>query len=140
VEFYHDTAAFHSNDDLWQVYEAIEALILHLEKQAELGYQFDPTDTRQKRLGDFHLYINEVMTGDNSLLAVVNGTKLSFLTHSGINFMLTRDGEFCENLYHYYRSLMQKSTLISEVSERERAAFFHYLHERIGARKKLLRP
>jgi hypothetical protein len=138
VEFYHDTAAFLHTEDLLHVYEALEGLFVHLEKQAELGYQFKSGDPEQKRLGGFHLYFNEVMTGDNSILSVLDGVKLAFIAHSGINFMLTRDVDFCENLHRYHQKLMSKSTLISQVSERERAAFFYELHQRIDARKKVL--
>lgn len=138
VEFYHDTAVFQHNEDLLQVYEGLEQLFLHLEKQAELGYQFNCSDKEQRRMGNFHLYFNEIVTGDNSILAVLDNAKLAFLTHSGINFLLTRNNRFCENLHRYYQNLIRRSTLISTVSERERAAFFHELRQRIAIRKRLL--
>lgn len=139
LEFCHDTAAFHKKEDLSQVYEGMEDLLLHLEQQAEVGYQFAYGDKEQTRLGDFHLHVNEVVMGDNSMLALVGNTKLAFLLHSGINLMLTRNADFCENLYGYYQSLLRTSSLISKVGERERAGFFHGLRKRIAAHKKSLR-
>ncbi|HEY0040005.1 MAG TPA: hypothetical protein VGB71_05035 [Flavisolibacter sp.] len=53
--------------------------------------------------------------------------------------MLTRNVDFCENLYQYYQSLLRRSTLVSKVGERERAAFLFGLHKRIAERKNLLR-
>ena len=138
VEFYHDTKAFQTEEDLLKIYESLEQLFTHLETQAELGYKFDSRDPEKKRLADFHMYFNEVVIGDNSILAVLDGAKISFITHSAINFMITRDVDFCENMYNYYQNLMRKSTLISTVSERERSRFFKVLRNRIAARKQNL--
>ncbi len=139
VEFYQDTAAFQHTDDLYQVYEDLEALIVHLEKQAESGYQSGGTDSSNHWQGRFLLYLNEIITGDNSILALADGGSFSLLAHSGINLMVTRDADFCNNLWHYYQNLMQKATLLSEVGERERGTFFHDLQKRIAVRKKRLK-
>lgn len=138
VEFYHDTKSFQSEEDLLKVYQSLEDLFTHLEHQAELGYKFDSSDKEQKPLAEFHMYFNEVVIGDNSILAVLDKAKLCFVTHTGINFMLTRDIDFCENMYNYYQNLMRKSTLISSVSGRERSRFFNVLRNRIAARKQNL--
>lgn len=139
VEYFQDTRSFENTEDLLKVYESLERLFAHVEAQAERGCKFDSGDPARNPLGNFQMYFNEVVIGDNSILAVVDGVKLCFLTHSAINFMLTRDVAFCENLYTYYQNLMRKSTLISTVSERERARFFKVLRNRIAARKKNLR-
>jgi hypothetical protein len=138
VEFFHDTKAFEHRQDLLKIYESLEKLFTHLETQAELGYKFDSQDPEKKRLAGFHMYFNEVVIGDNSILAQLDGSKICFLTHSAINFMITRDIAFCENMYSYYQNLMRKSTLISTVSERERSKFFKVLRNRIAARKQNL--
>jgi hypothetical protein len=57
-----------------------------------------------------------------------------YLPHSIFNFMATTDVRFCDNNYNHIQNLMKKSTLISNVSERERARFFRYLRTRIAAR------
>jgi hypothetical protein len=138
VEYYHDSSVFQSKGDLLKVYESLERLFVHLEAQAELGYKFDPDDPERKPAGRFYMYYNEVVIGDNSILAVLDGMKVSFITHTGINFMITREPEFCDNMHNYYQNLMRKSTLISSVSERERAGFFKVLRKRIATRKQNL--
>lgn len=138
VEYYHDSQVFKSREELLLIYESLERLFAHLEAQAEAGYKFDPFDPEKKPMGKFFMYYNEVVIGDNSLLAVLDGVKIGFLTHTGINFMITRDIDFCENMHRYYQNLMRKSTLISAVSERERAGFFKVLRKRIAQRKQNL--
>lgn len=138
VEYYQDSKIFHSKEDLLLVYNALEKLFIHLEVQAEMGFKFDNRDPERKPLSSYQLYFNEVVTGDNSILAVLDATKICFLTHSTLNFMITRDVAFCENMYSYYHNLMRKSTLISSVSERERSRFFKRLRKRIEARRQAL--
>jgi len=139
VEFYHDMQAFQTKEDLLRVYESLENLFTHLETQAEMGYKFDSNDPARKRLADFYMYFNEVVIGDNSILAILDGSKICFLTHSAINFMVTRNLSFCDNLHTYYQNLMRQSTLISSIGERERSKFFKVLRNRIAARKENLK-
>ena len=84
------------------------------------------------------MYFNEVQLGDNSMLAVLDGVKLSYVNHTTINFMLTRDMVFNENMYNHLQNLMKRSTLISSVSEKERSKFFRIIRERISRRKDAL--
>jgi hypothetical protein len=52
--------------------------------------------------------------------------------------MLTRDMVFNENMYNHLQNQMKRSTLISEVSEKERAKFFRIIRDRIARRKEAL--
>ncbi len=139
VEYYQDARIFKHAEDIHTVYDYLEQLLLHLEKQADLGYKFDVEDENKKPLGAFQMYFNEVTTADNSILAVLDGTKVVFLTHSIINFMVTRHLQFCDNLFQSIQNLIRRSTLISSVSERERARFFKKLRNRITSRKQNLK-
>jgi hypothetical protein len=89
-------------------------------------------------MGKFSMYFNEVLLGDNSMLVVLDGIKMSYLTHTTINFMLSRDIQFNENMYNHLRNQIRRSTLISAVSEKERAKFFRITRERIARRKEAL--
>jgi len=132
VEFYRDMDMFTVKDDIYEIYEALEALLLHLEKQALNGHKSPYGETESEGMGSYRLYYNEVILGDNSILTVLDGQKAAFLIHSVINFMITRDIRFCDNTYDNIQNLIKKSTLISEVSERERMLFFKYLRNRIS--------
>jgi hypothetical protein len=135
IEFYRDGQMFESDNDVVKLYETWEKIIDHTEKQAEMGYKFDYGDPGMKPLGEYKVYFNEVILGDNSMLAVLNGVKLAVITHTNINYMLTKDMSFSENLYDYLQSLMSRSTLISRVSEKERSKFYRKLREKISRRK-----
>lgn len=134
IEFYRNSNLFNNEADLMLVYDALEKLIHLLEKQADAGYKFDVNDSSQKKLGTFEMYYNEFIVGDNSILAVLDGNKISFTVHNLINFMMTTDAAFCDKTYNNLQNLMRRSTLISQVSEIERSRFFKYLRSRITAR------
>jgi len=139
IEFYRDCRVFESDKDALKLYEAVDKLWDHLEKQASLGYKFSYGDPGEKPTGNFRMYFNEVQLGDNNMLAVLDGTKISYISHTTINFMLTRDMTFNENMYSHLQNLIKRSTLISAVSEKERAKFFRIIRERIERRKEALK-
>jgi BetR domain len=138
IEYYRDCKVFESDRDAYILYETVEKLWYHLEKQASHGYKFDYGDPEQKPLGKFRMYFNEVMLMDNNMLAVLDGMKISYIAHTTINFMLTRDIRFNENMFNHLQNQMKRSTLISAVSEKERAKFFRIIRERIARRKDAL--
>jgi hypothetical protein len=139
IEFYRDSQVFESDKDAYLLYETVEKLWDHLEKQAALGYKFAYGDPEQKPMGEFKMYFNEVLLGDNHQLAVLDGVKMTYVTHTTINFMMTRDVAFNENMYNHIQNQMKRSTLISSVSEKERARFFRIIRERIANRKQSLK-
>jgi hypothetical protein len=138
IEFYRDGQVFESDEDALRLYEALEKTWDHLEAQATLGYKFRHNDPEKKRLGEYKMFFNEVLLGDNSLLVITDGTKASFLTHTTFNYIMTRDVAFTENMYAQLQNQMKRSTLISAVSEKERSRFFRIIRERIAKRKEAL--
>jgi len=135
IEFYRDSQMFESEGDVLRLYQAWENAIDLIEKQAAAGYKFDPNNEPIKPLASFRVYFNEVILGDNSTVVLLEGTKMVIMPHTVVNYMSTRDVNFCENMFEYVQSLMKRSTLISKVSEKERSRFFRLLRERIQRRK-----
>jgi transcriptional regulator with XRE-family HTH domain len=139
VEYYRDSQVFESDKDAFILYETFENLIIHMEKQAAAGYKFNREDPQKKLMASFRMYFNEVLIGDNDLLIIVDGEKMSLINHNIFNYMMTRDATFNDNMYNHVQNLMKKSTMISSESEKERGKFFRLLKEKIAKRKKALR-
>lgn len=139
VEFYRDSGMFESDRDVLRIYEGWETIIDHLKSQAERGYKYKYGDPDKTPISPLKVYFNEVILGDNSMLVILDGAKSAVISHTVINYMITRDAAFCENKYSYIQRLAKRSTLISEVSEKERSKFFRILKERIQVRKDALR-
>jgi len=138
VDYYLDNQMFQSDADALRVYIAVEQMLDHLEEQAKLGYKFNINDPEKKSLGKFSMYFNEFLLLDNSMLILLDNIKMVSIPHTAINYMVTRDLNFCESYQYYVENLLKRSALISEVSEKERARYFRRMHERIDRRKESL--
>src|SRR5688572_5395925 len=60
IDFYQDGHVFESDSDVLRLYEAVEKLWDHLEKQASMGYKFDHHDPEKKPMASYGMYFNEV--------------------------------------------------------------------------------
>lgn len=138
IDYYHDSGMFADRKEVVLIYEAYEKLITHLDAMADAGFKFNVDESRNECSGSYQMYLNEMVIGDNSILVVLDNTKLGFIIHTVINIMTTTDLRFCDNMYECIQNLMKKSTLISSVSERERSRFFRSLRKRIAGRKQSL--
>jgi hypothetical protein len=139
VQYYLDSQMFQSDEDALRVYDATEKVLDHLEEQAKRGYKFDINDPEKKPLGKYSMYFNETVIQDNHMMAVLDNSKMAFVPHTSLNYMMTRDLNFCDNFYQYYQNLVRRSTQISEVSEKERSRFFRRMRDRIERQKDKLR-
>jgi hypothetical protein len=139
IDYYLDNQMFKSDKDALRVYDAMEKMLDHFEEQAKLGYKFNMDDPEKKPLGKYNMYYNEIVILDNSLLILLDNSKMASLAQ-GINYITTRDIAYCENYQYYVQNLVKRSTLISEVSEKERAMYFRRMHERVNKRKSSLKP
>ena len=54
------------------------------------------------------------------MLVEMDGARMAYVPHTTINFMLTKDASFTGNMHDHIQNQMKRSTLISEVSEKER--------------------
>ena len=138
IDYYRNTSAFASESDLRRMLECLGQVVDHLEQEAELGYKFFPGDVKKVKRAPFKLYVNEFILGDNSIYVSMNGSAVSFVNHSVMNYLFTRDPVFTSYTHHHMQNLIRKSTLISEVSEKERTRFFNLTREKINSRKNAL--
>lgn len=139
IDYYHESGLFEDESEVLMIYEAYEKLITHLDTMAGVGFKFNIGESQSPSSGTYQMYLNEMVIGDNSILVVLDSTKLAFIIHTVINIMTTTDVRFCDNMYECMQNLMKKSTLISTVSERERSRFFKYMYQRFETRKQSLK-
>ncbi|HKH62419.1 MAG TPA: hypothetical protein VKA49_16365 [Flavitalea sp.] len=135
IEFYRESNVFESSDDADLLYSKLEELITHIETQAEMGKKFTAGDTPKSNAAAFNMFNNEVVIGDNTCLADLGKIKLTYLNHSVINFITTRDERFNNYIFESTMNLIHKSTQISVVGEKDRSRFFNKLRAAIHARK-----
>ncbi len=138
IEYYHEAGGLVTKEQAHILFDKLEQLVNHIEKEAELGLKFRIGEQPNFSASEYRLFNNEMIIGDNSILAELGDMRVTFLNHSFMHFIGTRDKTFNTAMFNNLTNLMQKSTLISSSDERERIQFFNRLRNEINHRKALL--
>lgn len=123
IEFYCEAGLFADPAEASLIVAKTGELITHLRKQAELGKKFLP-GSQQPFESNYKMYTNDVLLSDNTVLGMMGGHTVAFLTHNALNFLSTNNEKFCNTTKDWYNNLIRKSSLISSVGEKERNRFF----------------
>jgi len=131
IYFYHQSGFFETRSDFIILLDLYSSLIDHIEKEAESGVKFLFGESPGKDSGQFDLYFNELGLGDNSMHAEFDGSKITYLNHSMIQYVSTRHRRFNDQVHDFILSFLGKSTRISSVGEKDRSKFFNSLRRNI---------
>ena len=137
IEYYRQSKIFKSTEDIITIYNCLQQLIDHIEQQVECGCKFNYCKAGQNDI-KYRFFINDYILGDNTILVKLDGKKMVFLINNVINYLLTTSHQFVEYSFQTMNILLKKSTLVSEIGERDREAFFDRLREKISERKRRL--
>jgi hypothetical protein len=134
IEIYRQSNVFADKHLLLKVYTQLEEMINHIEVQAEMGRKFLHNQVVSPKNGTYDVYVNESLMGDNTVYAANGEKQISFINVVGLNFISTYDDSFGDHISKGLQNIIRKSTLISEVGEKERRIFFNKLRDKIHER------
>lgn len=120
-----------TREEMLAVYTGIRQMLEHVQLQAEYGRKFLPGENPLTKKENFKLFYNRVGMGDNTIITLHDGSKTLFLNYDALNYMLTNDEVFCNEVYQKIQTIMRRSTLISSVSEKQRNIFFNILYAKL---------
>ena len=135
IEYCFIAGFFEKNEEVYKLCDVLDTFLNHVQNQAECSFQFIYGTPPEGIHYSYKLFHNEVFVNDNTILVSMDGRKVSYNTYNVINQLITSSPMFCEQIEKSLRNLMQKSTIISGTSSKERQRFFNTLHEKV----KLLR-
>ena len=133
IEYCYVSGFFARIEDVFRLCEVLESWLQHVQRQAECGFQFRLGSPCEGIENSYKLFNNEVLVSDNTILVTMDGQKTSYYTYNVINQLITTNPVFCNQVDKTLRNLMQKSSLISGTSAKERHRFFNKLHENVKA-------
>lgn len=136
IEYYKDAGIFETTEDLNRVVDSCDAMLQHLQKQAEKGCKFLPGTGEAGYGAPLKMYINEIILGNNSIMVETDDTKIAIINHIVLKYISTTDKKFTERTFNNFHNLVSRSVLISETGEKERNKFFRAMRERVQACKK----
>ena len=132
IDFYRQSDMYTSKSDITLLYDKVEELINHIEKQAEMGVNFLIGKAPAINAATLNMFVNEIILLDNTYLAEMDTRRLTFLNHSVLYVVTTTDEQFNENMFNNLDNLMKKSTMISTNGEKDRVVFFNQLRDKIN--------
>lgn len=134
IEVYHEMGLIAHSEITLQLYQCVLEVIDHLEKMAENGKKSMFGHAPTEDSAEYRLYLNEIVLGDNTFMAEIGETKITYLNHSVLYFVGSIDQKFNEGMFRNLDNLMKKSTLISGTGEKERKQFFNKLRKKVQAK------
>ena len=136
VAYYREAGIFRRADDWEQVIDSLLKTIDHLEKQATAGFKFMPGETDLSYRAPIQFYVNDLIIGNNTIYGEMDGHKISWVTYSVFNTLVTKDKRFNDHLFANFNTLKSRSTLISATGEKERVKYFNSLRDKVNALRK----
>jgi hypothetical protein len=131
IEYYKDSGIFKSKADVQIIYDQLEELVRHYEKQAELGIKFDFGKCPSEGAAPFQMLYNETSIWNNCALGQYGDKRMAIVNQGISNTIETTDTRFTQDVYNSIQNLIKKSTQISVVGEKERLQFFNCLRGQI---------
>lgn len=131
IEYCFVAGFFASTEDVFKLCDVLETWLSHVKSQAERGFQFMLGSNPEGVENSYKLFHNDVLVNDNTIHVSMDGRKICYNTYNVINQLITTSPVFCDQIEKSLRNLMQKSTLISGTSSKERHRFFNVLHEKV---------
>jgi len=131
IDYYRQSKVFPSDDYAISVYKNLLDMVNHIERQVEAGCKFAVNGIPTASSAPYKFYVNEFILGDNCSMAVLNNTKVVYINHTALNIIMTKDPVFTEYTYQHFQNIMRRSTLMSNVGEKERTKFFNNMREKV---------
>jgi hypothetical protein len=131
ISFYRDSGSFKNLSDVRLLYNKVEELINHFERQAEYGLKFNIGQEPGIASAEYRMYVNDLILGDNTFMVELDGKRMTFLNYGVLYVVHTSDERFNKAMSDNLDNLVKKSMMISKSGERERVRFFNQLRERI---------
>jgi hypothetical protein len=132
IRYYWEAGIFRNKETALDVVKDLHDIVNLIQQQCETGKKFNfvkGSFTPAK----FTLYSSDLMIGNNCVLLKANEKEASYIGYNTFNYMRTSNAYFNEQEKKWFRNLMAKSTLISEVAEKQRNKFIKELHSQVSS-------
>ena len=123
IEYYFESGAFKEKEDAILVLQ-------ELKKMAQAINQYAEEENKSKSCS-FNLYNSDLVIGTNCIHVTVAGSVISYISFNTMNSLTTSNNQFCEEIEHWMKNLIKKSTLISSIAEKQRFQFFSKAYKAI---------
>lgn len=128
IEYYFESGAFKDKDDAITVLTELKKMAQAINEYAE---KENKNEKESSHIIPFHLYNSELVIGTNCIHVNMNNNVFSYISFNTLNSLTTTNQQFCEEIEHWMKNLIKKSTLISGIAEKQRFQFFNQAYKAI---------
>jgi hypothetical protein len=128
IEYYFESGAFKEKEDAILVLQELKKMMKAINDYSEHENKNDPN---KKNVTSFSLYNSDLVIGTNCIHINIGGVVFSYISFNTLNSLTTGNNEFCEEIEHWMKNLIKKSTLISGIAEKQRFQFFSKAYKAI---------
>ncbi len=125
IEYYFESGAFKEKEDAITILNELKQLAKSINRYAE------EENKSEKSNATFGLYNSDLVIGTNCIHVTMNEQIVSYISFNTLNSLTTTNQQFCEEIEHWMKNLIKKSTLISGVAEKQRFQFFNKTNKSI---------
>ena len=128
IEYYHECGLFEDPQQALQLCDAYLEIIKTVDGYASEGKKIPGG-------GEFNMYKNELWVTDTTVLFKMGERRITFITHNTMNLLNTTQESFCRHTEDYLSNLLQRSTILSPVGERDRIKYFNSIEATVNQLK-----
>jgi hypothetical protein len=121
IEYYFESGAFKDKEDTIVVLQELKKMMLAINRYSE---HENKSENNKLVVTPFSLYNSDLVIGTNCIHINVDHTAYSYISFNTMNSLTTSNQQFCEEIEHWMKNLIKKSTLISGIAEKQRFQFF----------------
>ncbi|MEM6317729.1 MAG: hypothetical protein AAF960_08665 [Bacteroidota bacterium] len=138
IEFHTESGSIADHADAILLCEKMRMLVHHLKAMAMAGVKFPLGAKTLEGRSAFHLFHNEMVYTNNTVVVSSDAGKAIFSTLGNPNFLKGMDGQVVEFVEGWFDNIKVKSQPLSRVAEKHRNKYFNQLLQKIEVTKKRL--
>lgn len=127
IQYYFDAYLFEDPNYAIKLLADMQKLLQHMKQQTVVGKKFMYGTEAPASGNEFEVYLNQTIITDSTYCYKSDTHSGLYLTHNMMNYIHTTDQKYVTESENILHKLLENSSLISRVNEKERNAFFHQL-------------
>lgn len=131
IDYYWDSGEFETREDALALCDEVEQEFEYLQNAAASSSKIPDRKEIPGEPVNFQLYDCDIEIANNCILVINGEQKTVYLSTQTFNIIVTSNTLFANETHRWLNTLIKKSTLISEVSGKQRSLFFRDAFEKI---------
>jgi len=137
LQYMWEAGLFEDKESAMLVLDKTIELCRHVQAQAEIGMKMT-NGASGKEEASLQCYFSEGILLENAIMREINDQRRCYLIHNVGDYLVSSDLGFCNRTAKYLKNVLRKSSLISEVGEKDRQRLIVGYTESINKLKRLI--